>query len=787
MTFPKYSANKKSASYDLKKAFLQMLVPAGIMMFLGLVLLIDIRLEFSYHLVIKDAVSNLMPEEYTLISVVCVLMGAVFALFDFMGKSKNNANFYFSLPVDRSTIFKNRMIAAVTYIAGILFVVIAFDYLINIHTIKCYGFLFKMAFWLYLEMLVYILAGFVIMTIGIAASHTVVEGIFGGLGLLFLPYSLLRFFDSVFGAFLSGYAITGSYNSYFYDSYRYGFYHESLVDTLAQLNPFTLGARIGGNYSQDTIFSLAHSDYDYAIAATYNNGINGVITIPDEYKAVLPDWTYIVPLVCWALLMAAGIFLAGNLFVNRKAEHAGIHGMNPVMTSIFTVSFGTGLFSYLIYNIGKIIENEATTYIIIVGIVIGLAVLMLITLAICQRKFIYKIKKLYYVPFSTAVFTLILLLILHFGGFGYTNYVPSADDVEMATITSLSIVDDVHNEMAADYMTMADNFPDTGFVILKEQEDIEKLIAVHKGIKSPDVNSEYNSVDIVYLLKNGKKVYRRFNVADAEGFYGVMSMTDTKAYKTHLASLLLGETNTYAEDAEKLGLEADSLSRYYNYDDDEYQDAAKVFTDATVTVSHFNSVDYNDDIIIDNTQELREALAKDFENSTWQSRFMPEEKELCLISFTEYYDDDYYYAHDISYKIYPSMTNTVAYLDALGIDYQEDSYFKNIPTSAEVAKVGRFLDWNYTADEVSVSSNNLMQGFVQYREAIDEEAFFESDLFSGDILYKSVTDAAELKELMKASKPYGFTSSDDYVVEYTAVDDAGNQYYQYMIVPGDFF
>ena len=140
MTFLKYSANKKAASYDLKRAFLSALIPSALMLGFGAVFLYLVWNELMNYNTAEAALMKnfavLMPYEIEFVAYISVFVGAVFALFPFIGTNKRSANFYYSLPVDSATLFKNRVLASFTCIAGALFLILLSDCVMNMTVFK---------------------------------------------------------------------------------------------------------------------------------------------------------------------------------------------------------------------------------------------------------------------------------------------------------------------------------------------------------------------------------------------------------------------------------------------------------------------------------------------------------------------------------------------------------------------------------------------------------------------------------------------------------------------------
>lgn len=777
MTSLKYSANRSSAKFDLKQAFATNLIPA-ICLFVYCIFNFIILVVNSFRNVadwgyterngndigdyIKNNAAVIMNGRSNSFLIGCIAAGIFFAIANVYVMKRKNVNFYFSLPVDRATLFKNRMLAAFGFIAGIYFITILIDFFINTYYLDNHVFLIKMALSLFAECVVYTSVSFVIFTIGMISCYTVVEGLFFGTGLLAFPTVLAAFASSLCESYVKGFAresvilqFTGlSANSNI-------FTNSSLLTETANFNPIFFGKKIGSGYLGDTISKLAVnwkgvSQYD--TLQEYESG----------NKYVLPDMNYFIPLIIWAAFCVIGIFVARRIFVARKAENTELHASNNAATFIFALEFSLGITAILLQN-GIFKESMAAALLIAPIFIIS----FYIVAAVNKRKIKFDLKT-YVIP---AVIGLCLSASCFAVHAGPGLPAPKLDEIEAASISSF--VDIAHNEDRAVMnfeFPVVDYFSDKALGVFTDKEDLKKLIDVVEDISTNTKNTQEKNISVAYFLKNGKKVTRNYRITNEYAALNVLSLTDTKAYKEELKYLLIGDSKKESE--------LHKISSKYGIFDDDSSEMDSSFISTKLIFDKCKSAtlrySYGDEIVrIDNTEELRKALYKDLEASDYMQRFCPTEKELFKISFC-YYDidaetgEEYYYSDPIYYRIYPSMKNTVQYLASVGA-LKEPRDFKYEPYKATIIK---YKDIKYYGDNTQPINTQFYESFID----TDDLALISESLLMDYYGNRTVENKAQLEELINVSRSYKFANDDDMVVIYEMKDDKDNTVYQFMII-----
>ncbi len=825
MTSVKSSVNKKAAKYDLKQSFKSVMAPA-IISFVVFVyfFIIDIinninnAVDFGEYSV--NIIKSVREKYHCLLigdiaggmSFVCIFCGIIFAVFSFMFiMKKRKVNFYYSIPIDRATMFKNRMIAPLVLMVSVLFVTLAADVAINLHYFTDSALIIKTALAVFAESIVYMFSAFIIVSIAFIVSYTGIEALFFGAGLIWLPTIVVVSLDNVLQTFLYGYARISTIESIIWGNNSGILCNDSLLSSTAVINPLLFGKSISGSY-------LGHNIYNFANQSSTN--YNG-----DKINASYPDINYIIPIIVWTVLCIAFVFIAKHLFLKRKAENAGIHFSNKIASVIFAFEVSLASSTLLVYSL----TEDDTVKSNILSILI-LAVIFILVFYICisiAKRSLKISKNIGITALSGVACAVIFCGILVAGGFGYSNYIPDPDDIELAAITSDSI-DFAHNEdraMDENSAFSLDYSKKCLLGVFEDKDDLNSFTEVVKGLVKKTDNMIESESTVVYKLKNGRTISRAYTQFDEEAAYKILSLTDTKAYKDELEYILTSdvkskEKSRLASNMEKLNIDETALINdmyYYTEGDPYYNDDAQLKEYVSISSVYIDFFNINKEAVkIKNTMELRKAILKDLKASSYDSRFKSSEKELCRVHFVpeefapEYAGNIAYYDYDpvgdstvnsLVYRIYPSMKNTVEYLKKNGVSLDND-YFDDFPTKAYFVKYKTGRDRIVQTWENMDSYNRVFKGdyiISSVYEDFDEDNSVEDDSveyaqqitdiydpkFDIDKIYSdsSTKDPNKIKELINASSTYRYASSDDYAVLFEYEQKKGNKTYALMIIP----
>lgn len=678
MTSKKYSVDKRTASYDLKQSYKSIIVPAVIS-------LIVMSENFLYNI---WELTNSMSDDGTLygiaaakkmyayyltsdvnesIGLSCCVVGILFALFSFSYiMRKKKVNVFFSMPIDRAEMYKNRVLASVSLMAGTILVPLIVDVIVNIHLFGNARFMLIMGFWLFAESMVYMLTSFAIISVALALCYTMLEGTLFGLSLMGFPYALTVLCDQFNSAFLDGYSRTSSFDSmYLYAQGEYYFHRPLYLETTI-VNPFMLGVPAGSNSPANDIYSICYSEKGFSY----------------------PGFKYILPIIVWAIISTALIFLAKRLFINRKAEKTGIFSSNKPAIVFISVCVSLLVSAYSAYIFIDTLSKPVTAVISVI-----LATLCCLALSAIFNKKIILPKHSYVTAAVVTVFTAAFSIALIGGGFGYSSYVPEYDKVQAAYISN-NIVDDKFSLTNA-YPSYYNGIPesesvlDNDFGVFEGEDDLKMFTETAKKIVANDGTDDKNMIYVVYKLKNGKNVYRYYKNVSVDANYSVLSLTKTESYKNELKSNLLPEKygkSNFQNKIKKYGFSTATQNTEYGIPADNLS-ACRFYID------YYSAGDDNDPL---NTPELREALLEDLLNTNPDQYFKSNEKSLCSIGFTSYnelenepdeeiYDDTESftgYGYDYTYRVYPYMTNTVKYLKSVGALTDKDIEISKNPVKA---------------------------------------------------------------------------------------------------------
>jgi ABC-2 type transport system permease protein len=153
----------------------------------------------------------------------------------------------------------------------------------------------------------------------------------------------------------------------------------------------------------------------------------------------------------------------------------------------------------------------------LIGCIIGALIGYSIATAIA-----YKTLRIYqyykgYVGF--IVVAIVLFCLVSFDAFGYERIIPEVDEVEFVSFYYDGGYNSNHLESIIDRAMVANESLDirytySGYNTYEEEENIEKIVAMHHAIynaKDDGGTGAYVDIMLVYQLKNGKTVFRKYS------------------------------------------------------------------------------------------------------------------------------------------------------------------------------------------------------------------------------------------------------------------------------------
>lgn len=789
MTSLKSSANKQSALFDFKYSLKNLIFPSIVSLLvagfyfvfaplstiqnffhgnakLGNPQIIElIKREYAVMLTVGDRYS------YVITGIMAILVGVLFAFvaFSFL-MSKKKINVFFSNGVNRATIFKNRVLASMLLMALTTAIPLIADVAINTSIFGHSGYMAWHGFLLFGEYFTFMLVGFSMMSISMMLCNTIVECLFFGAGIIWLPTFLVTSFQFLCTVFLRGY---GFGNFFLNDS---AYWSKSALYNTAIANPLFFGKAFG-NYSLGyNLFSFTHRSaiYEGPVVDTFYGYVD---TYGKGYKWA--QMNIIAPFLIWLAIAVLFIFVAKKLLLARKAENAGIYASQPIVSTIFTIEAAVAISSLTILSSNESDNSKALS---IALWLIALFISYFVIISLCKWTVKHN-KKTVVTPFATLGCLLVLVCIFSTGGFGYTTYIPDIKDVKYATISNYG-TNATGNE-GTQYPSITNNATDWNIfysynnyqlAVFSSEEDLKKLTEVNKSIAKETDNMTGNEITVSYYLKNGKIVERRFTTTDYNACYDVLSLTDTDAYRDEfeffMSSKRKNETKSTITDIAAKENDHGKLFNYYSE-----SEIKELLHNRQALMILSDSVTQKE---IKNTDALKDAILADKTAVDYNARFRSKDKPIGEIIFydksyhlgeTPYTEQDvtdaesYQIAQAIKFYLYESMTNTIAYLKSTGeYDLLKEAENQEIVS----ARVLSCKEVRAVEKEKGFASDAYSSKVFRSAVIINEQA---EGLFTEYYANTEKIDNADtIKKLYNSSRSFAYTQPDDYIVWFELAD-----------------
>ncbi len=800
MTSHPYSASKHAAKYDFKKALESIIVPTVLTFALSFYsFIISPMGAFWFYLkngggfdlekLRKDIQLCLVNTNFSysgynnygiMLGLAFMLLGILFALFSFKFiMRKKQVNVFLSSPVDRRTMYKNRVVSSLLMMAGAIVIPIIADIIINACLVGHFGYVLRCGVLLFAECFIYTAAGFALMSLAMSFCTTVVESIFFCGAVAGVPTSVSYFIHSLCYTFLSGYNHKSVIHFYYDEAF---FAKPSLLHYTSLINPLILGKAFGADYSlSDNIIEFVHRGNEQYVVDSYSvlGGVAAGVSNTNTGYENMP-FSYILPLIVWAVISIGIIFIARKLFINIKAENAGVHGTRPAAARLFAAEIMVVLFASLVGGFGitsRIIVISNNTLNIVTGMVL-VFIIYFIIMAICRRSIKPKLRELI-VPVSTIAVSGIMIAVLSTGGLGYSTYIPDVEDIDKAAITTditdITTCEVLLNPYSDSYMdSLFQNTENSAIGPFTDKEDIEKFVEINKDIIAQEESSTITKgIYVCYELKNGRIVSRYYDIKSDDIAYKILSLRDSKAEREELEYMLCGDSENSPFDKKMKNSNMDTYGFFAN---DSESNIEQLFKKGIVYA--INSANINSGNKIKNTPELRKALLDDLLSQTYEQRFKPEEAAIGGLLFSNYNDietdsyteensDVYKTSREQGWYIYPSMENTVNYLKSTGeyklFEVQDEVESVSIASFKSI-KGRQAQNWNnifYITSQFSSSNQS-----IESSEIVDYyyDDYVETAMKSYFSNAKVVKDEKQIDELLSHSRIYSRIDDNDYIV-----------------------
>ena len=672
---------------------------------------------------------------------VMLAMGFIIGVWQFIFlQNKNYARAILVKGEKRENIFNKKIILPVVALILIILIIKA---IVLMENIKIYG----SSSTLYINLLantlisiVHAVFGFTAGVIGTILSGTIYEAIVGGVAIICLPKAILRIADVTASRFLHGY------------SSFYGTCDETVtfIDPTRQILETT-------------------SDYSH---------IYGIDT-PIPLNSIIHS-------AFWLVVSTFLLVLLKRFFCKSyKFENIGFTNSNKLLTSVtcFSASvllgyYAVRLISYFCFSYYDVIypwadsavydtfdwfQKYNTHLFFFVFLVISLILSFLISLALTRK--IKNIKS--HLPSLIAVSLVFLLstIISVTGCFGYTNRMPSVDDIVYVEVNPPFYIAPTKQEGIGMSLYSEVNLKCTKpSIILTEKEDIELLQKLQATAIEERDKETNDGIKIEYQLKNGKTIRRNYFYISEKTSEKVLTLWDTKEIKSNFKEMLFNTDNN----------DENYYTDYIKYNENFF--SGKVFSYLTAKDGIRTSI--SDKLSSEDFNKLKNVLYKDITTMTSEQWFKPEHSYGMLHFRDEAFEEEeastnFVFFHQILFPVTSEMKNTVEFL-------KKHDLFKYLE-STETNYIAYLYDveasdyWKSTYQHFGISEVEKTELTLYNRMPIDmnypcsHDTLFSSEFsrysdISGDELAEPIPVEKYLNEIVE--KGYATKLSEENAKEY---------------------
>lgn len=444
-----------------------------------------------------------------------LLCGVIFGiiLFKFIN-SKAKMNIYYSLGIRRTSLFGSVYLAGAALLIIPTALPIIINALINVGALGSSSALWSAEIYVILILYAFTMLGFSVTAVCMATTGTLLEGAVDGFILATAPFWLGRALSLLSRRFLNGSAFDIIFDSQFFMTKPLPEWEapgEVTINLIPdKFNPFLISHRI---FDPDY---LSPNKEDYKIP-------------PSVWDIEGATFSVIFIIVLSVILAVCAV----HLFKRRKAEFCGIPGANKALNLTAVFIFGTYIYSIIAAALP--LRNFVAALIAF----IIFAVFCILFNSLMEHSFKRGVRNWKFTAMPVGALCAVIIIFAT-GAFGYSSYVPKADEVVSARITSVgadSFNENLWNGTVVSFASAGGRgrvssvygretplFTPSSFTILDETET-DKVIELHKKlIKNEGYKRDYNFYEpvcsrdlaISYTLKSGKTVTRYFRNCNDE-------------------------------------------------------------------------------------------------------------------------------------------------------------------------------------------------------------------------------------------------------------------------------
>ena len=736
--------SRKIGAFDLRIAFTQVAaVPFIMLMLLAAVMCLwqgnmfsalgKMRLDMYDYIFLGE---NSVP----LILFILFAGGLVAGITAFrFFNSVRMSNVFLSMNITRARLYFNRAVSSLICLTGAVTLPFLICFFRSSIELGFSGSALGVWFYLLSGMLTCAFVGFAFGALGSVCSGDVLESCVNSTAFIFAPSVLFMGLEAVMDKLLRGYAFT------FFDIYEsskipalYRSGHGLFANTL-NFNPlFWFGS--GGDISGLSELCYRYSDYPPPLNGTDIAGV-----------------------ALWAAVSLVIIFLAGAVALRRRAENAGVPAVNRIAHGITLAVFSFAAFALTLYAIGK---KSLTA--VLIALLAGAAVYVMLKLIVIRRPRELK-RGIIQLPVMIGCFA-VMSIIFATGMFGYSTYIPEAEDIAEAYITS-AMTDGIvfSGPENTDYGTLSGkafnilihySYPLSG--PYKTEADIIKVINANKTAIEGEDENRY--LTVIYKMKDGGTVKRMYyctsgNTSDA---LTGLALSDYAAQAFEYA--LVPHDGLTDELAEK------NDTRYNLVNNFSYADASRMYFVGKDGIP--SGLPVSDIMTEDEFAELKACMYRDQEKLGFTERFYPKGEFLFMVTIAVSNNAWRENSSAIwsggsmlqtsTLTVTSHMTETLGYVTEKGWDIHYDS--ERRPIAAIVISEDRYKEnvIGYYGDIGSWEGFLKEKLYIMYAaanvfeksELSDIQSMLDSGISNG-VFYGAdiITEATAIEALYSASQP----------------------------------
>ena len=550
------------------------------------------------------------------VTIGAVVFGAAvaFAAFRFT-MIKVQATAYLSLPLSRARISTTRVLVSMVGMLVVLAIAIGASAAVNVIALGTWEGEATQIIYVFAGLFVCAATGYAIMLAAILLAGTQTEALLFGASLLAAVSIVCLGVNVLMSQLLVGNAAG-----------------MCLIGTQTQVAPSLLASSATCN---PLLF--------FASAASSHQSF--LVMPPDAYIPASCNWGL---LGAWALFFVVLLLADTLLFIRRPGEKAGIAGLCPAMTAVFTLISGLAIFSAAFYALANLS--------LVWGVVAGLVCFGILAALLLRGplKGAMGARCRLLIATGGAVAMLVCAAILWTGAFGWSAKVPSASQVESVSVSYTGAPSAFSGKVKSASSSSNSSYL-SGTICCSDTANIELVTSVHQGLVASgskdlatnafDFSQTIVSYDIEisYNMADGSTLTRYYSQASLEQLASLLQLEDSEELGAARAALASGDTSSLdeqtAQDVQ------DSLT-------------AQAYASGSILIADKNlSCPLQLSVTPAARKELLAALAADMQEQTAQQRYYPDETCQGVLMFTQSGQGE---AESFAYQ----LGNAIVYLDS---------------------------------------------------------------------------------------------------------------------------